>query len=66
MKNSDIKVKDHLGNEFKSTFAMCRYHDILYDTFKARKDKGLPLELCLMKGKIGTERLIYKDYKGNV
>lgn len=40
-------IKDHNGKEFKSIYAMCKYHGILLATFRARQQRGRTLEECL-------------------
>lgn len=51
---------DHKGNCFKSIGAMCEFHNVTYNTYMTKKNKGLSLEECL------TPKPIVKDHLGNV
>jgi hypothetical protein len=42
-----IKIKDHLGNEFKSKKEMCKHYNINVGTFNHRISKGCSLEEAL-------------------
>lgn len=52
------KVKDHLGNVFKSERKMCLFYGVSYDVFKRRLSKGISLEDAL------SDKM-YKDHLGN-
>lgn len=49
------RIYDHLGNEFKNVQEMCKFHNVKFGTYRARKSKGLSLSECLSK------EMLYKD-----
>lgn len=59
----NTKKIDHLGNEFKSFKAMCTYHDIDYNVFLSRINKGYSIRECLTKRCIVDDNgNTYKSY----
>lgn len=42
-----LPCTDHLGNEFPSISAMCRFHGVNHNSFQRKHAKGLPLKECL-------------------
>lgn len=41
------KVKDHLGNEYKSISEMCRHYGITFASYEHRIESGMSLEKSL-------------------
>lgn len=52
------EVKDHLGNTYCNTPAMCKAYGVPVGTFVSRRRKGITIEQSLVKDK-------YKDHLGN-
>lgn len=45
--NKAISCTDHLGNKFSSVREMCKFHDVLYETYRKRRSKGYSIEQSL-------------------
>ena len=57
-------MKDHLGNEFRCVTDMCKFHNISYETFIYRMDKGWSIEDALTTPE-STKFKRIKDHLGN-
>lgn len=58
-----IKVKDHLGNEFKTQDEMLKYHNVHYTTYTHRKKAGLSMAECLSPDELHSIKC--EDHLGN-
>lgn len=58
-----IKIKDHLGNEYRSINALCDAYGLTTNTFKSRMQRGLTLEQALTMGsrKCSKNKYEYND-----
>lgn len=58
------KVKDHLGNEYKSVSEMCRHYGINLNSYKNRIESGMSLEKSLTTP-VREKHKKCKDHLGN-
>lgn len=57
------RIKDHLGNEYKSLKALAEHYNIDYDVLRMRLRRGVNLELALTLGV--TKGIPCTDHLGN-
>lgn len=43
------------GKAYKSETQMCKLNKLAYSTYSRRKERGLPLELCMAKGRVNIK-----------
>lgn len=61
------RVKDHLGNEYKSISEMCRHYGINLNSYKNRIESGMSLEKSLTTPvAVRCRGKKYTDHFGNV
>lgn len=60
-----VKVTDHLGNEYKSIYDMCKAYHIRFNTFNGRLERGWSLEAALTR-EIGAKNKNTEDHKGKM